>query len=48
MRISGVRFPTGSGIGWSGGVLMVMVGVQGSGEWRVAIRVSSEKGARGV
>jgi len=32
----------------SGGTGIVIVGDQGSGEWSVAIRVSSEKGTRGV
>jgi len=45
----GLRQPMGSGIGWSGGVAMVILGCQGSGERSVAIRVSSQqKAARGV
>ena len=44
----GLRQPMGSGIGWSGGVAMVILGFQGSGERSVAIRVSSQKAARGV
>ena len=44
----GLGFRLVLGLDGRGGVVMLMVGVQGSGEWRVAIRVSSEKGARGV
>jgi len=46
--MTGIKLPLGSGMGCSGGTGTVIVGDQGSGEWSVAIKVSSEYGARGV